>query len=202
MWPPGSNGRGHRGSEKASLRLPVWFSVIVLVGAPLLLIPIAVLTSERPESRSVTVLPATVLPAVAASLDPASLVERGRLYVPAYSSIYAGRGASQLDLTVTLSLRNPSSTDALLIERVDYLDTTGALVRQYFDEPRPLAPLGTAEIIIPDRDVRGGTGAKFLVDWAGPAASSAPVVEAVMIGILGTHGFSFVSPGRPAARAP
>jgi uncharacterized protein DUF3124 len=85
---------------------------------------------------------------------------------------------------------------------VNYLDTTGALVRQFFDEPRTLAPMGTAEIIIPDRDLRGGTGATFLVDWAGPTASSAPVVEAVMIGSHGTQGFSFVSPGRPAPRSP
>jgi hypothetical protein len=198
MWPPGSNGR-HRGSEKANLRdqLPVWLGVAVLVGAPLLFIPLAVLTSERPETRSVS-----VLPAVAASLDPASLTERGRLYVPAYSSIYAGGGAAQIELTVTLSLRNASATDSLLIERVDYLDTTGTLVRRYFDEPRTLAPMGTAEIIIPDRDLRGGTGAKFLVDWAGRAPSLGPVVEAVMIGGHGTQGFSFVSPGRPAPRSP
>ncbi len=103
---------------------------------------------------------------------------------------------------MTLSLRNASATDSLLIERVDYLDTTGALVRQYFDEPRTLAPMGTAEIILPDRDRRGGTGAKFLVDWAGPAASPGPVAEAVMIGLHGTQGLSFVSPGRPAARSP
>jgi hypothetical protein len=189
--------REHRAREKARVRdqLPAWFGVIVLVGAALLFIPLAFLRSERPQSRSVA-----VLPAVAASLDPASLTERGRLYVPAYSTINAA--GSEIELTVTLSIRNASAADSLLIERVNYLDTSGALVRQYFEEPRTLAPLSTEEVIIPDRDLRGGSGAKFLIDWAGPAASLGPVVEAVMIGSRGTQGFSFISPGRPVPRSP
>jgi hypothetical protein len=44
-------------------------------------------------------------------------------------------------------------------------------------------------------DQRGGTGAKF-VDWASPAADSEPVIEAVMIGTVGTTSYSFVSQAR------
>jgi hypothetical protein len=95
-------------AEEQRDQLPIWLGIVVLVGLPLLLIPLAVLTSERPESRGVP-----VLPAVAASPDPASLTEG--LYVPAYSSIYAGRGTAQIELTVTLSLRNASATDFLLM---------------------------------------------------------------------------------------
>jgi uncharacterized protein DUF4142/uncharacterized protein DUF3124 len=97
-------------AEEQRDQLPIWLGIVVLVRLPLLLIPLAVLTSERPESRGVP-----VLPAVAASPDPASLTERGGLYVPAYSSIYAGRGTAQIELTVTLSLRNASATDFLLM---------------------------------------------------------------------------------------
>ena len=76
------------------------------------------------------------------------------------------------------------------------------LVRAYLDTPRTLGPLGTFEAVIADKDVQGGTGAKFLVDWAAPAGVPAPLAEAVMIGFSGTQGFSFVSPGRPAPREP
>jgi hypothetical protein len=89
-----------------------------------------------------------------------------------------------------------------VIERVDYHDTDGVFVRSYLSAPQTLAPLGTLEVVIADKDARGGTGAKFLVDWAAPPGAPAPLAEAVMIGIYGTQGFSFVSPGRPAPRAP
>jgi len=129
-------------------------------------------------------------------VDPTSLPERGRVYVPAYSSIAAGGGTTKIHLTVTLSIRNLSDNVSLVISRIDYYDTKGVLVRSYLDEPRTLDPLGTAEVIIADRDVHGGTGAKFLVDWSAPTGAPPPLVEAVMIGLYGAQGFSFVSPGR------
>ncbi|GJD97937.1 DUF3124 domain-containing protein [Methylobacterium iners] len=125
---------------------------------------------------------------------------QGRFYVPAYSSIAAGGGATRIDLTVTLSIRNMSQAAPVRIERVDYYGTDGALVRAYLDSPRTLAGLGTLEIVIADKDVQGGTGAKFLVDWSASDGASPPIAEAVMIGFYGAQGFSFTSSGRVAPR--
>ena len=41
-----------------------------------------------------------------------------------------------------------------------------------------------------------GLGANFIVEWASSTAIHEPVVEAVMLTSLGTHGFSLISAGR------
>lgn len=127
-------------------------------------------------------------------------VSRGRLYVPVYSSIAAGSGATRIDLAVTLSLRNLSSRLPVTVERADYRDTAGKLVRAYLAKPVTVPPLGAFEAVIAEKDVAGGSGAKFLIDWSAPDGAPAPIAEAVMIGAVGATGYSFVSVGRPAPR--
>ena len=51
-------------------------------------------------------------------------------------------------------------------------------------------------------DTRGGTGANFLIHWAGPAGMPDPAVETVMIGSIGNTSYSFVSPGRSIGGTP
>jgi hypothetical protein len=45
--------------------------------------------------------------------------------------------------------------------------------------------------------VRGGTGANFVVDWAATGEIAEPVVEALMVGGLGSGHYAFISQGRP-----
>jgi hypothetical protein len=45
--------------------------------------------------------------------------------------------------------------------------------------------------------VRGGTGANFVVDWAATGEIAEPVVEALMLGGLGSGHYAFISQGRP-----
>ena len=98
---------------------------------------------------------------------------------------------------MTLAVRNTSATLPLVVERIDYYDTNGNLVERYIPTAVAVRPLGTIEILIATDDLRGGTGANFLVDWGATQAISEPVVEAVMVGSSGTRGFAFVSPGHP-----
>jgi hypothetical protein len=70
-------------------------------------------------------------------------------------------------------------------------------VQRYVNQPIALRPFGTIEVFIHAEDIRGGTGADFLVDWSAAGPIAEPVVETVMIGNVGTAGFSFASPGRP-----
>lgn len=140
------------------------------------------------------------LATAATAAAAASGAGRGRLYVPIYSSIPAGSGATRIDLAATLSVRNLSARTPLTIERCDYRDGAGKLVRAQIAAPVTIPPLGGFEAVIADKDIAGGVGAKFLVDWSAPAGAPEPLAEAVMIGTYGSMGFSFVSVGRAAPR--
>jgi hypothetical protein len=121
---------------------------------------------------------------------------RRSVYVPVYSSLVGSGGQARLDLAVTLSVRNVSATLPLVVESIDYFDTAGHPVEHYVKKPIAIRPLGTIEILIPTDDVRGGTGAKFIVGWAATAAIAEPVIESIMVGATAGRGYSFTAPGR------
>jgi hypothetical protein len=127
----------------------------------------------------------------------ASLINRGTFYVPAFSSLRVSAGRTRIDFAVTLSIHNASETDPLVVNRIDYFDTAGTLVQHYVAQPIALKPFGTVEIFIAAEDIRGGTGANFVVGWAATGPIAEPVVETIMLGNIGTAGFSFASVGRP-----
>ena len=84
----------------------------------------------------------------------------------------------------------------IIINSVQYYDTNGNLVTDYVDSPLLLAPMATTEYVIRQDDVRGGTGANFIVTWGAEEPVYEPVVEAVMINMVGTQGLSFLSSAR------
>ena len=131
--------------------------------------------------------------------DPSELTTKGTIYVPTYSRVYgAAAGAKKLiELSTTLRIDNTSNTKPLIIERIEYYETSGRLVQSYLTEPLALRPFGTIEIVIPAEDEAGGVAANFIVEWAGAGPTAEPLVEAVMIGSENNTSFSFVSPGRP-----
>ena len=56
--------------------------------------------------------------------------------------------------------------------------------------------MSSKDFVIPESDLSGGTGANFIVKWETQNKISAPVIEAVMIGSIGTKAFSFTSRGK------
>lgn len=118
------------------------------------------------------------------------------VYVPAYSHIYS-KGGEPFLLETMLSIRNTDPENGINVARVDYYDTEGKLVEGFVKESRTLGPLETAEYLVPKRDVRGGSGANFIVRWDAGKPVYEPVIEAVMIGIAPGYQISFISPGRP-----
>ena len=121
----------------------------------------------------------------------------GAFYVPAYSSISMSQGKLRADFSVTLSIHNASETRPLVLRRVAYFDTGGKMVENYLKAPVALKPFSTIEVFVPTTDVRGGTGANFVVDWAATGEIAEPVVEALMVGGLGSGHYAFISLGRP-----
>jgi hypothetical protein len=132
----------------------------------------------------------------------AAWTARGAVYVPAYAAIRIGGGKGRLELATTLSIHNVSREAPLVIERIDYHDTAGRRVQSFLSRPIALKPLATVEAFVPAEDVRGGTGANFIVDWAAAGPIAPPAVEAVMIGAIGSASYSFVSVGRAVDAAP
>lgn len=136
----------------------------------------------------------------AASGDSAAPAVSQAVYVPDYSHVYHGGGRSRFPLTTTLSVRNTDPERSITLRSVRYYDTGGELTRRYLEEARRLAPLETADFVVEEHDVSGGTGANFIVEWSAQRPVSQPVVESVMIGTRSTQGISFTSRGQPIER--
>jgi len=116
------------------------------------------------------------------------------VYVPAYSHIYHGSGDPYL-LTVTLSVRNTSLTDEIVVRSVRYFDTHGKEVKSYLAKPMRVAALGTTEVLVERNDTTGGSGANFLVEWFSANPVTEPIIEAVMIDTDSQQGISFARRG-------
>jgi hypothetical protein len=125
------------------------------------------------------------------------LAVSGAFYVPVYSSVSMAQGKLRADFSVTLSVHNASESRPLVLKRVAYFDTSGKLVESYLKAPIALKPFSTIEVFIPTSDVRGGTGANFVVDWAATGEIAEPAVEALMVGGVGAGHYAFISQGRP-----
>ncbi|MGY3238989.1 hypothetical protein ACVMAJ_005879 [Bradyrhizobium sp. USDA 4448] len=125
------------------------------------------------------------------------LAVTGGFYVPAYSSVAMSQGKLRVDFSVTLSVHNASETQALVVRRIAYFDTAGKQVDSYLKAPVAVKPLATISIFIPTDDVRGGTGANFIVDWAATGEIAEPAVEALMVGGVANAHYAFISQGRP-----
>jgi hypothetical protein len=110
--------------------------------------------------------------------------------------VLLSQGKLRVDFAVTLSVHNASQDKPLVLRRIAYFDGSGKLVQDYLKQPVALKPFARIEIYIPEQDVRGGTGANFLVDWASVGEIAEPVTEALMLGSVGNRHFSFISQGR------
>ena len=124
------------------------------------------------------------------------LAVSGAFYVPAYSSVSISHGHARADFSVTLSIHNASEQRPLVIRRVAYFDTGGKQVESYLKAPVALKPFATIEVFVATTDLRGGTGANFVVEWAATGEIAEPVVEALMLGGIGSGHYAFISQGR------
>ena len=120
-----------------------------------------------------------------------------KLYVPFYSQIYQPEGLGHLELSGTLSISNTSETEEIRLTKVDYVNTSGKLVKQCLEGKHLLlSPLATTQFGVSRQDDSGGVGANFIVEWVAEKSVTAPVVEVVMTTFSGTQGYSFTSSGR------
>jgi Protein of unknown function (DUF3124) len=164
--------------------------------AAMLLVLFACLAGANAQAQSGTGLEQNFADSLTAVPTQAPVVS-GAFYVPVYSSVSMTPGKVRADFPVTLSVHNASESRPLILKRINYFDTSGALVQSYLKEPVALKPFATIEVFIAINDVRGGTGANFIVDWAATGDIAEPVVEALMVGGVGSGHYAFISQGRP-----
>lgn len=120
----------------------------------------------------------------------------GVTYLSVYSQIYSQTEHRKEDLTATVSMRNTSQADTLFIEKADYFDTHGKLIREYVGRPVFLTPLETLEIVVNQHDREGGTGGNFIFHWKIHFRSPEPLFEGIMISTSGQQGLSFSTKGK------
>jgi hypothetical protein len=119
----------------------------------------------------------------------------GSVYVPLYSSLYVGGQRSLKNLSATLSLRNTSADQALIVTSVTYFDGNGKAVVELLDVPHVLAPMATAEFYTDQSGASGGPVAAVIVGWGAETSVAPPLIEAVILGNYGAKSISFVSRG-------
>ncbi|TLP77326.1 DUF3124 domain-containing protein [Maribacter sp. ACAM166] len=130
------------------------------------------------------------------SISVIDSLEHGKSYLSIYSQIYSSTEHKTHNLTAMVSLRNTSEKDTIFILKAKYFDTHGTSLRSYFAHPIYLAPLETAEIIIDEMDVEGGTGSNFIFEWKSPKDCPEPLFEGVMNSTVGQQGLSFTTQSR------
>ncbi|MGF1751744.1 MULTISPECIES: DUF3124 domain-containing protein [Vibrio] len=126
-----------------------------------------------------------------AAIVPTSHGAKGA-YVPVYSHIYTDGGKPVL-LESTLVIRNTDPTNAINIHSIDYYNTNGEHLRQFIAEGYELNAMSSAEYLVEKREVSGGAGANFYIQWSNPNSATAPIFEAVMIGAGEGNNVSFTS---------
>ncbi len=136
---------------------------------------------------------AAAKPAPQMDLD-LDLVKGQSIFVPAYSEILFGNRV--LSFSLSLAIHNSDMSGSLTINSARHYDTDGVLIREYAEEPVQISPLATKVFSVEVPETGRGLGANFIVEWASPTSIHEPVVEAVMLASLGTHGFSLISAGR------
>jgi hypothetical protein len=130
-----------------------------------------------------------------ATISPTADLISGTTYLSVYSQIYGKNEHRTHDLTATISMRNLNSSDTVYVQNARYFDTSGKLIRAYFNKAIYLAPMETVEIVIEEVDREGGTGGNLLFDWLAKSNSNAPYFEGVMISTSGQQGLSFSTQG-------
>ena len=137
---------------------------------------------------------------VISNVDHSQLNYKQTFYVPIYSDIYTDRDNRKVLLSATLSVRNTTLDKSLYVNKIDYYDTGGTLIKSYLTSPIELPAMATLNYIVEKEEDKGGSGANFIIEVEGVDETVKPVIEAVMIGNFSNKGFAFSTEGTPVAQ--
>lgn len=140
--------------------------------------------------------PLETSPEVVASKPQSTSVERGEhiVYVPAYSHVTSAN-RRRVGLLTTLAIHNVSAKGRIALRSVEYHAPHGDHVTSYLATVRSLAPFETAEFVVDNSDIGSDIGYNFIVSYDMDGTTTAPLVEAVMVGHSGTGVIAVTSRG-------
>ena len=119
------------------------------------------------------------------------------IYLPVYSHIYTSEEKYE-PMGITLSIRNTDLNNNLVVENVSYYNTAGDLIEIYVSKPHLLNPMASIDFVVDLNDMRGGSGANFVIKWTGKQELSNPIIQAVMVNNSGNKAFAFITDGQIA----
>ena len=124
------------------------------------------------------------------------LVRGQILYMPIYSNMPHYMDSAKFDMSAFVAFHNTDFTHKIILQKVQYFDTKGKMVRDYLLETKKiLAPLETADFYVPYQD-QSGTGANFLIEWKSDSLVTEPLVESVTINLLSHNSVGVLSTGK------
>lgn len=138
----------------------------------------------------------------AAAQEAFALTKGQMVYVPVYSHILHGNLDSRgqpmtLLLSSMLSIRNTDPAHGMTVKSARYYDTGGKLLRDFVSAPIRLGAMASTEFFVEHKDMSGGSGANFVVEWSSDQPINPPLIETVNAYFFGTQSVAFTSPGRP-----
>ena len=95
-----------------------------------------------------------------------------------------------------LSIRNTDPKQSIRVKSIKYYDTEGRFVRDYPAGAKKLGAFAGIDVFIEHKDIEGGTGANFVVEWDADEPVNAPIVETVHTFFQGPSAMVFVSPAQ------
>lgn len=149
-------------------------------------------------------LPALLILALNYPLAAEELSTGQALYLPVYSHIWFGdrigntMQPATTPLSALVSIRNTSLKKSIRILSARYYSTEGKLLKEYLNKPVAIGAMGTLELFVERKELEGGSGANFVIQWDADAATNPPVIEAVHADIKeGNHALTFITTAHP-----
>jgi len=108
------------------------------------------------------------------------------LYLPVYAVIQYGDldrsgAARELPVSALVSIHNTDLEKPIRLLAARYFATDGKFLRNFIASPRVLKPMETVEFLVERRDVVGGSGANFVIQWDAAVPVSPPLVQALHV---------------------
>lgn len=144
-----------------------------------------------------------LLPGIAAA--ERTLSKGQHLYLPIYAFIVHGdldqnSVARKLPVSALVSIHNTDLDRPLRLLSARYYSTEGKFLRSFLSAPRILKPMETLELLVERRDVIGGSGANFVIQWESEVPISPPLVQALHVELQTNRAIVFTTDAVPIPR--
>ena len=120
------------------------------------------------------------------------------LYLPVYAVIQYGDrdrsgAARELPVSSLVSIHNTDLDRPIRLLAARYFATDGKFLRDFLTAPRVLKPMETVEFLVERRDVVGGSGANFVIQWEAAVPVSPPLVQALHVEVQTNRAIVFTT---------